>query len=106
MDDISSMDKALMALQMVRDNTVGESWCAGVAMSALASIEEEECQVKLGDCFWCPGVPFDLGIQLCDDDGIVRKGRFHSGTDYPCTGGAHFADKHIRCTSPSHEQVT
>lgn len=59
---------------------------------------------SLGDCFWHPSVRFDLGLALCDD-GVVRGGVMHHGTDYPCTGGAHYAGKHIRCTSPAHPAV-
>lgn len=58
----------------------------------------------LGECFWHPGQPFTMEAPLCDTDGIVRGGQFHSGTDYPCTGGAHFAGEHIRCNSPAHAQ--
>jgi hypothetical protein len=92
-------ETACLALEMIRDNTKGESYSAGLAMSALASIEERG---ELSDCFWHPGTRFTMAMQLCDDDGIVRSGRFHDGTDYPCTGGAHFAGEHIFCTSPAH----
>lgn len=63
--------------------------------------------VDLGDCFWHPGTPFDVGLKLCEDNGIVREGssRFWKGTDYNCSGGAHFAGMHIRCTSPAHQAV-
>jgi hypothetical protein len=46
--------------------------------------------------------PYTAGARLCDDDGIVRQGAMHHGTDYPCTGHAHFAGEHYRCTSPAH----
>lgn len=46
--------------------------------------------------------PFTMALQLCDDDGIVRGGAMHHGTDYACTSHAHFAGEHIRCTSPAH----
>lgn len=39
---------------------------------------------------------------LCDEDGIVRKGAMHHGTDYECTGHAHFGGFHITCTSRAH----
>jgi hypothetical protein len=106
------LDKALTALRMIKAGPVQfeeagscQGWCSGVAMSALASIEEAE---TLGDCFWHPGVPFDMGIQLCDDDGTVREGssRFWQGIDYTCTGGAHWAGMHIRCTSPAHVEAS
>lgn len=108
------LELAIDALTLIRDDAGSEigggipgvkdgSWCAGVAMGALAAIEEQRA---LGDCFWHPGVPFGMGLALCDDDGIVRSGRFHKGTDYACTGGAHFAGEHIRCTSPAHAEAT
>lgn len=40
--------------------------------------------------------------QLCDADGMVRRGAMHHGTDYFCTGHAHHAGMHIRCTNPIH----
>lgn len=46
--------------------------------------------------------PYTKDARLCDDDGIVRQGVMHHGTDYPCTGHAHFGGDHIRCTSPAH----
>ena len=49
--------------------------------------------------------PYTAEIQLCDDDGIVRSGAMHHGTDYPCTGHAHWSGQHIRCTGPSHRTV-
>ena len=45
---------------------------------------------------------FTMALKLCDDDGIVRSGAMHHGTDYPCTGSAHFAGEHIECISPAH----
>lgn len=50
--------------------------------------------------------PYTQEFPLCDDDGIVRRGAMHHGTDYPCTGHAHFGGEHIKCTSPAHEAVT
>ena len=41
---------------------------------------------------------------LCDPDGVVRHGVMHHGGDYECTGHAHWAGLHIRCTSPAHAQ--
>jgi len=29
----------------------------------------------------------------------------HHGKDYACTGSAHFAGAHIRCTNPRHVQA-
>jgi hypothetical protein len=46
--------------------------------------------------------PYTADARLCDDDGIVRQGAMHHGTNYPCTGHAHFAGEHYRCTSPAH----
>jgi hypothetical protein len=46
--------------------------------------------------------PFTMEFPLCDEDGIVRKGAMHHGTDYRCTTHAHFGGEHIRCTSPAH----
>lgn len=108
--DARKLEAAIEALTLIRDHAGEElgggfegikdhGWCAGVAMSALASMEERN---GLGDCFWHPGEPFTMGLTLCDDKGIVRSGRFHKGTDYNCTGGAHYAGEHIRCTSSAH----
>ncbi|GAA2701510.1 hypothetical protein ACFY2R_00190 [Micromonospora olivasterospora] len=41
-------------------------------------------------------------LRLCEDDGVVRAGGMHHGTDYPCTGSAHFAGAHLFCTNPMH----
>ena len=49
-----------------------------------------------------PGDPFTMALRLCDEDGVVRKGAMHHGTDYPCTGHAHFAGEHIICSTPIH----
>jgi hypothetical protein len=46
--------------------------------------------------------PYTSSARLCDDDGIVRRGLMHHGTDYTCTGHAHFAGAHYRCESPAH----
>lgn len=43
-----------------------------------------------------------MEVALCDSDGIVRRGAMHRGTDYECTGSAHWSGFHIRCTSPAH----
>ncbi len=48
--------------------------------------------------------PFTDEFQLCDDDGMVRRGALHRGTDYPCTSHAHYAGMHIRCTGPAHRR--
>lgn len=50
--------------------------------------------------------PYTMSAKLCDDDGIVRGGAMHHGTDYPCTGHAHYAGEHIYCTSEAHEDPT
>lgn len=44
----------------------------------------------------------EVSWQLCDDDGIVRGGALHHGTDYQCTGHAHYAGFHITCNNPVH----
>lgn len=49
--------------------------------------------------------PFTQAFQLCDDDGMVRRGALHKGVDYPCTSHAHFAGEHIRCTNPLHGEA-
>jgi hypothetical protein len=41
-------------------------------------------------------------LQLCDDDGVVRRGALHDGVDYECTRHAHFDDLHIICNNPVH----
>jgi hypothetical protein len=46
--------------------------------------------------------PYTMSFALCDDDGTVRSGAMRHGTDYPCTGHAHFAGEHIKCSSPAH----
>lgn len=59
---------------------------------------------SLGDCYWHPGVPYDMGVVLCEPDGMVRPGQRVDGVvvPYPCTGGAHYGGMHIRCTSVAH----
>jgi hypothetical protein len=44
----------------------------------------------------------EVRLQLCDDDGVVRRGALHDRTDYQCTGHAHYAGYHITCTNPVH----
>lgn len=51
---------------------------------------------------WSDADPYTMSARLCDDDGIVRSGAMHHGTDYTCTGHAHFAGEHIRCSSAGH----
>lgn len=51
---------------------------------------------------WSDADPYTMALALCDDDGIVRSGAMHHGTDYQCTGHAHYAGEHIRCISPGH----
>ena len=41
---------------------------------------------------------------LCESDGVVRRGLFHRGTDYPCTGSAHYGGQRIECGNPIHTQ--
>lgn len=53
-----------------------------------------------------PDDPFTMALRLCDEDGIVRKGAMHHGTDYECTGHAHFAGEHIICATPFHWRKT
>jgi hypothetical protein len=46
-------------------------------------------------------------MPLCDADGIVRRGIFHHGTDYPCTGSATLeGGTVVKCTSPAHRGTT
>jgi hypothetical protein len=49
-----------------------------------------------------PDDPFTMAARLCDEDGTVRGGPMHHGTDYPCTAHAHFAGEHIICSTPVH----
>ncbi len=49
--------------------------------------------------------PYTLEVPLCDNDGMVRRGAMHHGNDYLCTGSAHYAGDHIKCTSPAHEPI-
>lgn len=66
----------------------------------MGHFERSEC--------WCeptpdqphPWKPWE--INLCDPDGIVRRGDMHHGQDYPCTGHAHWSGYHIRCTTLIH----
>jgi hypothetical protein len=51
---------------------------------------------------WNDDDPYTMDAKLCDDDGVVRRGAMHHGTDYTCTGHAHFAGEHIRCISAGH----
>lgn len=72
---------------------------------------------------------YTMDMRLCDDDGIVSFARIeppnhlvptltyyaqfnglrqasghvlYRGSPFPCTGDAHLAGEHIRCTSPAH----
>lgn len=49
-----------------------------------------------------PNDSFTMAVRLCDEDGVVRRGAMHRGTDYPCTGHAHFSGEHIICATPVH----
>lgn len=94
------------ALRLIEDGPVGAdmaglSWAQGVAASALS--EPAVQTTDLGMCFWHPNEPFTFGIQLCGDDGIVRRLRREN---YTCTGGAHRFGAHIRCTSPAHAALS
>ena len=51
---------------------------------------------------WPADDPFTMAARLCDEDGIVRQGPMHHGTDYPCTCHAHFSGEHIICATPIH----
>lgn len=53
-------------------------------------------------CPACTADPYTSAMDLCDPDGVVRRGVMHLGTDYPCTGHAHWAGEHIRCTTAIH----
>lgn len=90
------------ALRLIEDGPADPAmnadaqWCAGVAMSALASLDEVGYpRDRLAPGF--EGDPYTMGLVLCDPDGIVRSGR------YPCTGHAHFAGEHIECLSNAHK---
>lgn len=108
----NKLSNALDALRLIQEGagrtvelptlgtiTQDAAWCAGVAMSALASMEELDA---LGECYWHPGEPFTMAARLCDD-GVV--GDLDAG-GYLCTGGAHRFGEHIKCTSPSHTAVS
>ena len=43
-----------------------------------------------------------VAARLCDEDGTVRRGLFHHGTDYACTGSAHHRGARIMCDNPIH----
>ena len=53
---------------------------------------------------WDDDDPYTTAMPLCDDDGIVRGGAMHHGTDYPCTGHAHHGGHHVRCMSAGHPE--
>lgn len=67
----------------------------------LGRLEHEEALLKMIAKSRFASRPFDA--RLCDVDGIVREGVMHHGTDYPCTGSAHYEGLEIRCTNPLHE---
>lgn len=98
---MSALEKAILALQMIRENEHGESYSAGVAMSCLASIDEDGG--PWGWCFWHPTQPYTMAMRLCNDDGVVETEQHGTIDAYDCTGGAHRFGHHIRCTSPAHE---
>lgn len=59
----------------------------------------------------CLGVRIDgpMSAMICDEDGWVRSGTFHWGTDYKCTGSVHppldsrsWPGREIRCANPIH----
>lgn len=80
------------------------------------------------------GDPYTMEVRLCDDEGLVSNERVapgspgtildpeltylkllnnlrghgghepFDGSPFPCTGSAHLAGQHIRCTSPAHRQ--
>lgn len=60
----------------------------------------------------CAGVIVEgtMSAVLCDDEGWVRSGTFHFGTDYKCTGSVHppldsliWPGREVRCTNPIHD---
>lgn len=95
------LDATVTALRMIRENSHGESWSAGVAMSCLASLDEQGG--PWGACHWHPGQPYTMAMRLCNDDGVVEGERHGEIVAYDCTGGAHRYGEHIFCTSPAHE---
>lgn len=82
----------------------------GAGADAMSAVGAGESVPRDPLCYWGdnPSLPCDyphLGMVLCDDDGVVRGGGMHDGTDYPCTGHAHFGGHHILCTSPAHPEA-
>jgi hypothetical protein len=45
----------------------------------------------------------EKSLWLCDPDGVVRRGHWHHGDDYECTGSAHYGAVLIKCENPIHE---
>jgi hypothetical protein len=77
----------------------------GVGLDALKSAYSRFMRFHSGNFTPTPEEdPYTSEIALCDDDGIVRGGAMHHGTDYRCTGHAHFSGEHIRCTNPAHSR--
>jgi hypothetical protein len=57
--------------------------------------------------------PYTMDLELCDAAGVTHLERLnhlralgghdrYDGAPFPCTGHAHLAGQHIRCTSPAH----
>jgi hypothetical protein len=67
--------------------------------------------------------PYTTHMQLCGPDGMVAgeymellnrlrqwnsdpdKRKPYNGAPFPCTGSAHLAGQHIRCTSSAHTEL-
>jgi hypothetical protein len=60
---------------------------------------------------------FTMEMRLCDDYGqtdleklnrlrYLSKYPAYTGLPFACTGSAHLAGEHVRCTSPAHKAVT
>lgn len=45
---------------------------------------------------------FTNAARLCTDGTVTKENSFWHGTDYPCTGSAHYAGDHFLCTSAAH----
>lgn len=81
-----------------------DAFMAGYELRKSESYPECGCPPERYDGHVCEEEidPFTADFPLCDDDGIVRSGVMHKGTDYDCTGHAHWGGQHIRCTSSAH----
>lgn len=79
-------------------------------VSRLSELDDHRAPVASSDAE-CAGVRVtgQMSAILCDDDGWVRSGTFHWGTDYKCTGSVHppldspiWPGHEIRCANPIH----